>query len=292
MASRGCARFGPASLIALLLSCAAPAAAEVKGHSAMIFGGSGTVGGSVLAELGRSTEWKHIYVVGRRALPAGVVPARATQIVVPDLFALEAAPELKALGSVDVCFIATGLGDYTGASLATLHKVEVEMVGVIARACKGRGARVVSLLSAVTAHEAPVPLTKEDHAGASEIVGFWSVILPWYDRVMGLKERAVAEAGSPMVRVFRPSTIVTDQTRYGWVDGFLFPLHRVLDPWMGSSPYRSIPARDLGAAFVRDAEGVLAASPPKEQIVEPLYWQNFTTLAGEGASAPTANSEL
>ena len=122
-------------------------------------------------------------------------------------------------------------------------------------------------------------------------------MIKFYGRMKGLEERAVTAASEniPFVRMFRPSTIVTEDIRYGWVDWTLFHLHKVLDPIMPAL-YHSVPVRLLGMAMVQDALGILSSTgrhtgstatgdnameDDGASKVAYLHYSDFVSLAGE-----------
>jgi len=140
----------------------------------------------------------------------------------------------------------------------------------------GGGVQYIGILSAVTVEEDPLPFSTEElntlvkgnnddgKATASSILG-WSGMLRHYERIMGLKEKAAVDewmkknsnsnsnaAKKRYLSLFRPSSIVTQESRHGWVDKAIFKFHRLFDPIMPKD-YHSVDVELLGRVIVGDA---------------------------------------
>jgi hypothetical protein len=301
---------GPAaSASAAAAAASAAAAAEHRtGHKAVLFGATGAVGSEVLRALLRERpdeegvpRWSDVVLIGRREVDssrtaggANAANVTVTQVVVPDLAAQAAlaagTAAAAAAGGADACFIAIGSGRPQEQDLGEWHAVDVDMVGAAARLCGAVGARYVSVLSAVDAEERPEPFGADElgAAGGTGPMG-WGSMLVRYARMKGLSERAVASSGVPHACLVRPSNLVTDDIRYGWLDWTLFRILPYIDPLLPAR-YRSVPVRLLGLAMVGDAVEVLSRGTGNDDqgsgqggavTVSNLGYEDFVRIAGE-----------
>lgn len=147
--------------------------------------------------------------------------------------------------------------------------------------------RYISLLSAIDVdYKTAEPFSHEEiHADNQTPLG-WMMCLSLYYRVKGLEEKAVITSSKsiPHVRLFQPSTIVTQEIRYGWIDWVLFRIHKIVDPYIPTT-YHSVDVRLLGMAMVADAIDVLQSSIIEHDIagthVAKLTYADFLRVAGD-----------
>eukprot|EP00295_Goniomonas_pacifica_P010473 CAMPEP_0175829052 /NCGR_PEP_ID=MMETSP0107_2-20121207/13133_1 /TAXON_ID=195067 ORGANISM="Goniomonas pacifica, Strain CCMP1869" /NCGR_SAMPLE_ID=MMETSP0107_2 /ASSEMBLY_ACC=CAM_ASM_000203 /LENGTH=141 /DNA_ID=CAMNT_0017141813 /DNA_START=54 /DNA_END=476 /DNA_ORIENTATION=- len=137
----------------------------------------------------------------------------------------------------------------------------------------------------MTADTSLAPLTEEELRlpGELSLLDFFT----WYPRVKGEAERAIIDSGVPKIRIFRPSTLVTDDIRFGWIDWMLFKIHYVLDPIIPSE-WHSIHVRDVGHAMTIASEDALkgtTSDKDEEQQVTFLEYAHMTQLL-ESRKAP------
>jgi len=184
---------------------------------------------------------------------------------------------------VDACFIVMGVGHPYSYNLHYWHSVEVEMIASMARLCgDSMKSRHTLLLSAVDAELNPESFDAKSLDKEAPKLGWWGM-LQHYSRMMGLKQRAVASVDSfQFIRIFQPSNIVTESTRYGWFDWILLRLLPYLDPIMPEQ-YHSVPVQMLGMAMTRDAEEVLQGDTHatlKERVTY-LGYEDYIRLSGD-----------
>eukprot|EP00558_Chaetoceros_sp_UNC1202_P010088 CAMPEP_0197241170 /NCGR_PEP_ID=MMETSP1429-20130617/7277_1 /TAXON_ID=49237 /ORGANISM="Chaetoceros sp., Strain UNC1202" /LENGTH=399 /DNA_ID=CAMNT_0042700963 /DNA_START=13 /DNA_END=1212 /DNA_ORIENTATION=+ len=207
-----------------------------------------------------------------------------THVQLPDLTNMhqnESLPLPLTNLQADACFIAIGVGSPHKLSLKSWHMIEIDMISSIAHYCTNSiQVRYVALLSAVDAEDHPEPFTEDELEGGKgdeeeRPLGWWNM-LKYYARMKGLEDRAVtlacssrdhtttasssttASSNIPSIhlRLFQPSSIITEEERYGWVDWTLFRLHKVLDPILPTK-YHSVKVGLLGMAMAEDAVDIL-----------------------------------
>jgi len=245
-------------------------------QTALLFGANGVVGSEVLNAIVGDTFWEAVILVGRR-FPAKVTDSIASikndskntgaankpeiiKIQLSDLSHVDKNEELLEM-KADACFIIVGLSAPHQTNINYWNSVEVEMVASMARLCNNIKVQYVALLSAGGGvEEDPTPFSKEElDVDTTVALGWWGMLVK-YARIMGLKEKAVTTESKniPYVRIFQPSTITTEELRYGWVDWTLFRLHKMLDPIIPMQ-YHSVKVGLLGAVIAGDAVRVLSA---------------------------------
>ena len=263
-------------------------------QSAILFGASGTVGSEVLRTLVQDEFWKEVVLIGRKVSPkveeilseAGDNDdnMHVTQISLPDLTNVDQNKSLlesEAIRKADACFIAVGAGYPHELSLFTWHKVDVEMICSMARLCNKVQVKHIALLSASEVENEPTPFSQDElNESETNPIG-WLKMVKFYARMKGLGENAVIEASGhiPFIRLFQPSTIVTEDIRYGWVDWTLFHLHKFLDPIMPYH-YHSVPAKLLGMAIANDAGEILRDEGVSVKRVMDLHYLDYIRVAG------------
>lgn len=255
-----------------------------ESRSVMLFGASGAVGSEILRTLVTRNEWNQIYSVGRRHLNLKDND-KVHQIVVPDLMKLESL--LDEVKKIDACIIAVGDGYPMTSTLADWHKIDIDIAEEIARFCKDTGAGYVNLLSSAGVDEtAPLePFTSEELKYYDQPLGVYRSI-SLYFRLKRLAENVVVQSKVPVVHVFRPSNIITPESRYGWFDKFVFFISPWIDPIVPWE-YHSVHSYQLGRAMALDAEYKLTSAV--EQQVEYLSYENFRKYFKQD---PTVKDEL
>mmetsp|Transcript_2549 Transcript_2549/g.3717 ORF Transcript_2549/g.3717 Transcript_2549/m.3717 type:complete len:305 (-) Transcript_2549:353-1267(-) len=260
--------------ILVFLACAITSTSAQ--HTALLFGANGAVGSEILRAIVSDPDnnvWNKVILVGRRfppkvtdlPLPSGQT-TKTPQVVRIQLSDLSNVDENKELLDMkaDACFIAVGSGSPQEMALNEWHSVEVGLVASMTRLCNQIQVQTVTLLSAIDTEDEPIPFAQDELNDAADDItkplGWWRMVQK-YGRMMGLKELAVKResANIPRVCIFRPSTIVTTENRYGWVDWTIFKLHKVFDPIIPAK-YHSVEVGLLGEAMVKEAAAVILSS--------------------------------
>merc|ERR1712232_886787 len=152
-----------------------------------------------------------------------------------------------------------------------------------------------TIFTSVDVETDPKPFADDDFTKTSDPMGWWNLVME-LARVMGLKEKAVvsnSEGRIPFVRIFRPSNIITKETRYGWLDWLLFKFHGVFDPWLPTN-FHSVNTELLGRAMVQDAVNVLSGRTTTADYgaggdgAARFTYGEFVHIAGEDAGAKNA----
>ena len=220
------------------------------GYSAIIIGGTGAVGGSLVRELLASPRCTKLVTVGRRVI-ADLDDKKVDQRAI-DLGKLEAEVTSAASGCT-VAFSTMGVGQPSKVPREEFERVDLEYNLAFGRACRAAGVNHLSLLSSVAADA-----KSRTH----------------YLHVKGKLEDGLAALGFARVSFFRPSVLVTKELRYGFQDRLTqsgFPLVS----WMLPSRFHQIPVEDLARAMRINAER------PPTAPVEVLHYADFQRLIGE-----------
>ncbi|MEO6259518.1 MAG: NAD(P)H-binding protein [Thermoanaerobaculia bacterium] len=197
---------------------------------AIVIGGTGAVGSSLVRELIASSRWEEIIFLTRRAsdLFRDVPKVRAVVVDLNDLQAQTA----KAARGCQAAFNTMGVGQPSRTPKEEVWKVDVEYAGAFARGCRTAGVEHISLLSSVGANASS---------------------RSFYIRVKGAAEEAVRAAGIRHTSLFRPSLLVTREIRYGLQDRLtqsIFPKVSRMLP----ARFHPIRVEDLGRAMRLHAE--------------------------------------
>jgi len=138
---------------------------------------------------------------------------------------------LQGSNPIDACIITVGHPTPHEHPLADWHRVDVEMAAVFGRVCKSLGAQYLSLLSSVGVDETAEleAYTSEELGESDEPLGMWAIMNHNF-RMKRLAENAVAQSGVSSVTIFRPSNLITDVSRYGWMDKLVFLISPWIDP--------------------------------------------------------------
>mmetsp|Transcript_106010 Transcript_106010/g.216198 ORF Transcript_106010/g.216198 Transcript_106010/m.216198 type:complete len:248 (+) Transcript_106010:245-988(+) len=210
-----------------------------EAKTAVLFGATGAVGNEVLRSIIRESTFKKVVLVGRRFPPKvmDLLPESSLQfpevvkVQLSDLRDVEKNEELNALRA-DACFIAVGAAFPHLSGYHDWHSVEVDMVESITRLCSHMNVKSITLFTSTDAEISPEPLTKElvnEDASNVTPIGWLKVFKDTF-RIMGLKEKAILSNSKniPFVRIFQPSTILTKELRYGWLDWSFFSVSLVV----------------------------------------------------------------
>ncbi|MEZ5283696.1 MAG: NAD(P)H-binding protein [Vicinamibacterales bacterium] len=222
-------------------------------RTAIVLGGSGSVGAALLRELCLDDEFATVVAILRRPLSAPadtrVAGCDLVERLVPDMepVSLEAATRaaaVEAAGEVDG-FSVLGIGAGTARLTIDEHRaVDVALNEAFARGLRASGVvRHLAFMSAVGAD----PTSRATGGGGAG--------MPRYNRVKGESEVAVRASGPPIVSVFRPSMII-GSPHTPWLLEKVLPLLSFVTP----ARFRSISVEQIAQAMVAAARQRPAAS--------------------------------
>lgn len=217
-------------------------------RTAIVLGGSGSVGAALLRELFRDPAFEAVVTLSRRSLPEAVAMARSTgrtlvEKLVPEMSpgplaaaTLEAAREVE--GDVEG-FSVLGVGAGTAKLTLDEHRaVDVALNEAFARALRDSGkVRHLAFMSAAGAD----PTAKASGGGAAG--------MSRYSRVKGEAEEAVRASGPATVSVFRPAMIIGSQ-HTPWLLEKTLPLFSFVTP----AKYKSIRVEEIAQAMIATAK--------------------------------------
>lgn len=223
-------------------------------RTAIVLGGSGSVGTALLRELFHDEAFDTVITLARRSLPEVVALAagaqrRLVEKLVPDMTpALLAAATLAAASEVSSdleAFSVLGIGAGTAKLSLEQHRaVDVELNAAFAKALRDSGkVRHLAFMSAVGA---------DPNAAAS---GSGAAGMSRYNRVKGESEQAVQTSGPAVVSVFRPAMIIGSQ-HTPWLLEKALPLFSFVTP----SKYKSIRVDEIAKAMIATAKNHPATS--------------------------------
>lgn len=223
-------------------------------RTAIVLGGSGSVGTALLRELFHDDGFDVVITIVRRSLPeavamAGTVGRRLVEKLVPDM-----KPALLAAATIDVArehdcdlegFSVLGVGAGTAKLTLEEHRaVDVALNGAFARALRDSGkVRHLAFMSAAGAD----PTAKASGSGGAG--------MSRYSRVKGESEEAVRASGPAIVSVFRPAMIIGSQ-HTPWLLEKTLPLFSFVTP----AKYKSIRVEQIAKAMIATAKHHPAAS--------------------------------
>lgn len=243
-------------------------AAMHRKRTAIVLGGSGSVGAALLRELFKDDGFDAVVTLSRRSLPEVVEMARAAgrtlvEKLVPDMNpAALAGATLAAVREVEgevEGFSVLGVGAGTAKMTIEAHRaVDVALNEAFARALRESGK--VRHLAFMTAAGAD-PTAKASGSGAAG--------MSRYNRVKGEAEEAVRAAGPEIVSVFRPAMIIGSQ-HTPWLLEKTLPLFSFVTP----AKYRSIRVDEIAKAMVATAKRHPATSATYH------YPEMMTLIAG------------
>ncbi|HEX6572549.1 MAG TPA: NAD(P)H-binding protein [Steroidobacteraceae bacterium] len=204
------------------------------GHSALVAGASGLVGGECLKRLLAAEAYTDIVVLTRRDLGAVAKHQKVRQLVCEFSRLGDVARDLRA----QHVFCALGTTIRKAGSQARFREVDFEYPKRLAEFARQNGAAHFSLVSAL---------------GASRASPFF------YSRVKGELEDSLRGMGWPSLCFVRPSVIAGERAESR-------PFERLAEQALKFAPstWRPVPARDIAAAMVATA----LRSPPGTTVIE------------------------
>lgn len=217
-------------------------------RTAIVLGGSGSVGAALLRELFHDDGFDAVITLSRRSLPEVVAMAnqagrRLVERLVPDmtpdnLAAATLAAARDADGELEG-FSVLGIGAGTAKLTIDEHRaVDVALNEAFARALRDSGkVRHLAFMSAAGAD----PTAKDSGSGAAGMAR--------YNRVKGESEVAVRASGPAIVSVFRPAMIIGSQ-HTPWLFEKTLPLFSFVTP----ARYKSITVQQIARAMVAAAK--------------------------------------
>jgi uncharacterized protein YbjT (DUF2867 family) len=225
-------------------------------RSAVVLGGTGAVGSSVVRALLAGGVWRRVTVLVRR--PDALAELKDARLERRVVDVLDAGQYERFLPGHGVAFCTLGIGEPSKVSKEEFRRVDLDGTAAFAAACRRRGVTHFSLLTAVGANP------------RSRIYYTW---------LKGQVEQRVRAEGFARASFFRPSMLVTPTNRFGFTQGVMLAVFPFLDLLLVGplSRFHSITVSDLGKAMVRHAERPGAG-------LEVLEWKEFqAVLKGTGA---------
>ena len=231
-----------------------PRATMTSKRTAIVLGGSGSVGTALLRELFDDGGFDAVITLSRRSFPEAAAMARSAgrtlvEKLVPDMQPGPlAAATLDAASGVDgdlEGFSVLGVGANTAKLTLEEHRaVDVGLNEAFARGLRDSGkVQHLAFMSAVGAD----PAAKASGSGAAG--------MPRYNRVKGESEQAVRAAGPAIVSVFRPAMIIGSQ-HTPWLLEKALPLVSFVTP----GRFKSITVQQIAKAMIASAKRHPAAS--------------------------------
>jgi uncharacterized protein YbjT (DUF2867 family) len=216
-------------------------------RTAIVLGGSGSVGTALLRELFHDDGFDAVVTLARRSLPEAVALARSAgrklvEKLVPDMKpAPLAAATLAAARELDgelEGFSVLGVGAGTAKLTLEEHRaVDVALNEAFARALRDSGK--VQHLAFMSAAGADPTAKASGNGGAG---------MSRYNRVKGESEAAVRASGPAVVSVFRPAMIIGSQ-HTPWLLEKTLPLLSFVTP----PRYKSIHVEQIAKAMIATA---------------------------------------
>ncbi len=238
-------------------------------RTAIVLGGSGSVGAALLRELFRDDGFDAVVTLSRRSLPEVVAMAqsagrRLVETLVPDM-----KPAPLAAATLNVArefdgdlegFSVLGIGAGTAKLTLEEHRaVDVALNEAFAQALRDSGkVRHLAFMSAAGADAS----AKASGSGAAGMAR--------YNRVKGEAEEAVRANGPALVSVFRPAMIIGSQ-HTPWLLEKALPLFSFVTP----AKYQSISVEQIAKAMVATAKHHPATSATYH------YPEMMALIAGE-----------
>lgn len=216
-------------------------------RTAIVLGGSGSVGAALLRELFHDDGFGAVITLSRRSLPDVVDMARAAGRPLVEKLVPDMRPETLAAATLEAATDVDGdlegfsvLGVGAGTSKLTLDQhraVDVALNEAFARALRDSGkVRHLAFMSAAGAD----PTAKATGSGAAG--------LSRYNRVKGESEEAVRASGPAIVSVFRPAMIIGSQ-HTPWLLEKALPLFSFITP----AKFKSIRVDQIARAMIAAA---------------------------------------
>lgn len=217
-------------------------------RSAIVLGGSGSVGSALLSELFHDDRFEGVITLSRRTQPDVAAMARSTGRRLMEKIVPEMVPKLLAAATLDAArdvegeldgFSVLGVGAGTATLSLDEHRaVDVALNEAFAQALRESGkVEHLAFMSAVGAN----PAAK---AGGSGAAG-----MSRYNRVKGEAEEAVRASGPKVVSVFRPAMIIGSR-HTPWLLEKVLPLFSFATP----AKYTSTTVEQIAKAMVATAK--------------------------------------
>ncbi len=211
--------------------------------SAILFGASGLVGSSLLAQLLDHPGYDKIIIVVRKPLP---IKHAKLMMIIGDYASL---PGLKNQIRADEVFITLGTTKKKTPDQSEYYRVDHDYPVLAASIAKENGARSVLLVSAIDAN----PNSKI-----------------FYVRTKGEVEADIIALGFEHTYIFRPSMLAGDRKESRPAEKLFIGLFSIINPLLTGSwkRYHSIKVKDLAAAMINAAgdQGVK---------VQRYHWQDM-----------------
>ena len=217
-------------------------------RTAIVLGGSGSVGAALLRELFHDDGFGAVVTLSRRSLPEAVAMARTAGRKLVEKLVPDMKPELLVAATIDAAreldgdvqgFSVLGVGADTAKLTLEEHRaVDVGLNEAFARALRDSGkVQHLAFMSAAGAD----PTAKASGSGAAG--------MSRYNRVKGESEAAVRASGPALVSVFRPAMIIGSQ-HTPWLLEKTLPLFSFVTP----AKYKSISVEQIAKAMVATAK--------------------------------------
>ena len=217
-------------------------------RTAIVLGGSGSVGTALLRELLHDDGFKVVITLSRRSLPEAVAMARTARRTLVEKLVPDMTPAPLAAATIDAAreldgdvegFSVLGVGAGTANLTLEEHRaVDVALNEAFARALRDSGkVRHLAFMSAVGADP------------TAEASGSGGAGMSRYRRVKGESEEAVRASGPAVVSVFRPAMIIGSQ-HTPWILEKTLPLFSFATP----AKYKSIHVEQIAKAMIATAK--------------------------------------
>lgn len=217
-------------------------------RTAIVLGGSGSVGTALLCELFADDGFDTVISLSRRSLPEAIGMARTAgrkliEKLVPDmkpeLLAAAASQAAREVDGEAVGFSVLGIGAGTAKLTLEEHRaVDVALNEAFARGLRDSGrVQHLAYMSAVGAD----PTASERGGGAAG--------MPRYNRVKGEAEEAVRASGPSIVSIFRPAMIIGSQ-HTPWILEKTLPFFSLVTP----GKFKSIRVDQIAKAMIATAK--------------------------------------
>ena len=217
-------------------------------RTAIVLGGSGSVGTALLRELFHDDGFDGVITLSRRSLPEAIGMARTTDRRLVEKLVPDMKPEALAAATIEAAsevdgdlegFSVLGIGAGTAKLTLDQHRaVDVHLNEAFARALRDSGrVRHLAFMSAAGAD----PTAKASGGGGAG--------MSRYNRVKGESEAAVRSSGPAVVSVFRPAMIIGSQ-HTPWLLEKTLPLFSFVTP----AKYKTIHAEQIAKAMIATAK--------------------------------------
>ena len=217
-------------------------------RTAMVLGGSGSVGTALLRELLHDDDFDPVITLSRRSQPEAIGMARTAGRRLVEKIVADMTPAMLAAATIDVAkefegdiegFSVLGVGGGTAKLTLEQHRaVDVVLNEAFARALRDSGkVRHLAFMSAAGAD----PTANADGRGGAG--------MSRYNRVKGESEEAVRASAPAIVSVFRPAMIVGSR-HTPWFLEKVLPLFSFITP----VKYKSIRAEEIAKAMIATAK--------------------------------------